>query len=176
MGAGSSLADNAAVMQSCRRRVILSRERTTTTYPRTVQRASSMAFRLRSTLFHMGGKSRFVVSFQTCPKRTPFVTSVEGKSAEAPLQSWDYVDATAFPVRGGNYLKDKIKIPSQPCAFELVEISGFSTEGKVCLVLSSPTPLSPFLHVRHHRTAALSGRHGNMNALLIAHCKNHFML
>jgi hypothetical protein len=67
---------------------------------------------------------------------------VDGTCSETSLQSWEYVDATAFPVRGVNYLKDKVKVPSQPCAFELVEISGFSTEGKVCRVLS-PTDMPP---------------------------------
>ena len=43
--------------------------------------------------------------------------------------SWDYVDATQHVVRGENYLKDKKKYPSQPAAFQLVEVAGFSTNG-----------------------------------------------
>lgn len=72
------------------------------------------------------------------------ILHVVGTPSETSLQSWEYVDATAFPVRGVNYLKDKVKVPSQPCAFELVEISGFSTEGKVCRV-SYPQPMCPLL-------------------------------
>eukprot|EP00293_Proteomonas_sulcata_P003237 CAMPEP_0184327998 /NCGR_PEP_ID=MMETSP1049-20130417/143386_1 /TAXON_ID=77928 /ORGANISM="Proteomonas sulcata, Strain CCMP704" /LENGTH=209 /DNA_ID=CAMNT_0026650283 /DNA_START=730 /DNA_END=1359 /DNA_ORIENTATION=+ len=37
-------------------------------------------------------------------------------------------------VRGENYLKDKKKFPSKPAAFELVEISGFSTQEKTRFV------------------------------------------
>jgi len=43
--------------------------------------------------------------------------------------SWDYVDATQHAVRGANYLVDKKKYPSQPAAFTLVEVAGFSTDG-----------------------------------------------
>lgn len=44
--------------------------------------------------------------------------------------SYDYVDARHFVVRGPNYLKDKKKQPSKPSAFELVEVSGFSSTEK----------------------------------------------
>jgi len=45
-------------------------------------------------------------------------------------QSWDYVNATNFVVRGPAYLSDRKKIPSLPAAFELVEVSGFSSHEK----------------------------------------------
>mmetsp|Transcript_6061 Transcript_6061/g.11729 ORF Transcript_6061/g.11729 Transcript_6061/m.11729 type:complete len:262 (+) Transcript_6061:263-1048(+) len=45
-------------------------------------------------------------------------------------QSNSTVDATTFQVRGPNYLADKIKVASAPAAFDLVEVSGFSTEDK----------------------------------------------
>mmetsp|Transcript_43124 Transcript_43124/g.136257 ORF Transcript_43124/g.136257 Transcript_43124/m.136257 type:complete len:217 (-) Transcript_43124:334-984(-) len=45
--------------------------------------------------------------------------------------SFEAIDATLFNVRGGNYLKDKIKYPSQESAFDLVELSGFSTN-EIC--------------------------------------------
>mmetsp|Transcript_21033 Transcript_21033/g.57966 ORF Transcript_21033/g.57966 Transcript_21033/m.57966 type:complete len:309 (-) Transcript_21033:525-1451(-) len=51
---------------------------------------------------------------------------------------WDYVDATQFNVRGHNYLKDKVKIPSQPAAFELAEFSGFSTHEKLRFASERP--------------------------------------
>ena len=91
------------------------------------------------------------------------ILHVVGIPSETSLQSWEYVDATAFPVRGVNYLKDKVKVPSQPCAFDLVEISGFSTEGKVCQVLH-PQPMCPLLPptARHLPLRPPQGRHGTM--------------
>jgi hypothetical protein len=53
-------------------------------------------------------------------------------------QSFSHVDATAFHVRGNNYLNDKVKIPSRPSAFELVECSGFSTLGKCMFTTERP--------------------------------------
>lgn len=61
-------------------------------------------------------------------------------------QSWAYVDATQFQVRGANYLSDKIKQPSKQNAFELVEVSGFSTLGK-CM-FSTERPDSFFSRAR----------------------------
>jgi len=33
----------------------------------------------------------------------------------------------ALQIRGKNYIRDKKKIPAQPCAFQLVEVCGYNT-------------------------------------------------
>lgn len=45
-------------------------------------------------------------------------------------QSYTPLDAKMFLVRGKDYLKDKVKVPSADSAFDLVEVSGFSTQGR----------------------------------------------
>jgi hypothetical protein len=57
-------------------------------------------------------------------------TSCHSMPINCDHQSFSHVDATAFHVRGHNYLNDKIKIASKASAFELVEVSGFSSLGK----------------------------------------------
>ena len=54
--------------------------------------------------------------------------------ARGPLETgFDFPDHAEHPVRGPKYLVDKVKIPSQPFAFNLVEVAGFQTHpGETC--------------------------------------------
>mmetsp|Transcript_37311 Transcript_37311/g.75588 ORF Transcript_37311/g.75588 Transcript_37311/m.75588 type:complete len:320 (+) Transcript_37311:169-1128(+) len=73
---------------------------------------------------------------------------------------WLPADATEFPVRGKNYLKDKKKTASQPSAFRLAGVHGFTAAQKIPFVTASPYLASmertvrsngsvPFLFVMH---------------------------
>mmetsp|Transcript_25114 Transcript_25114/g.63390 ORF Transcript_25114/g.63390 Transcript_25114/m.63390 type:complete len:255 (+) Transcript_25114:276-1040(+) len=62
--------------------------------------------------------------------------AVHSMQMDKEEQSYSTVDSTTFNVRGPNYLEDRVKIASAPAAFDLVEVSGFSTEGK-CMFSSA---------------------------------------
>jgi len=62
--------------------------------------------------------------------RTGIEPAVQSVPRGLDANSWEEAEANTMPVRGAQYLKDKVKFPSLPAAFKLVEIEGFSTRTK----------------------------------------------
>jgi hypothetical protein len=54
------------------------------------------------------------------------------------VNGWDYVDATAFKIRGKGYLKDRKKVASMPSVFEMAEFSGYSAVERIKFATEQP--------------------------------------